>query len=74
MASVQKHLEFKAISYERESAEAKHIHALQLGCYAQSQLAQHSVTGVVATVTQEQWVAGVYILFESAVSRVFFET
>jgi len=74
MASVQKHLEFKSISYEKQTAEAKHIHALQMGCYAQSQLAQHSVTGTIATVTQEQWIAGVYILFESAVSRVFFET
>lgn len=74
MASVQKHLEFNAISYEKESVEARHIHALQLGCYAQSQLAQHSVSCVIATVTPEQWTNGVYILFESAVSRVFFET
>jgi len=37
-------------------------------------LAQHSVAGVVAAVTQEQWINGVYVLFEAAVSRVFFET
>jgi hypothetical protein len=64
----------KAIVYEKESAEAKHIAALQLGCYAQSQLAQHSVNGVLAKVTPDQWIAGVYVLFEAAVSRVFFET
>jgi hypothetical protein len=70
----QRLLEFKTLGYEKETAEARHIHALQLGCYSQSQLAQHSVSGVIATITREQWVNGVYILFEAAVSRVFFET
>lgn len=73
-AAVQKHIESKTIVYEKESAESRHIVALQLGCYAQSQLAQHSVTGVLTKVTPEQWVNGVYVLFEAATSRVFFET
>jgi hypothetical protein len=66
--------EYKVVQYEVQTSEMKHIHALQLGCYAQSQLAQHSVIGVLAIVNRNQWLAGVYILFESAVSRVFFET
>ncbi len=74
MPAIQKHLKFKAITYEKLSVETKHLHALQIGCYAQTQLAQHSVSGVIATVTQEQWMSGVYILFESAVARVFFES
>src|SRR5205085_1827032 len=74
LAAVQKHLQAKAIMYEKESAESKHIAALQLGCYAQSQLAQHSVNGVLSKIITEQWLSGVYILFEAAVSRVFFET
>lgn len=48
--------------------------ALQIGCYAQSQLAQHSVSEVVCKITPEQWKVGVYVMFESAVSRVFLET
>jgi hypothetical protein len=32
------------------------------------------VNGVLAKILPEQWSAGVYILFEAAVSRVFFET
>jgi hypothetical protein len=62
------------IKYEIETPEAKHVAALQLGCYAQSLLAQHSVSAVEAAVTRDKWLNGVYILFESAVSRVFFET
>lgn len=73
-ASLQKHIEFKAISFEKETAEQRHIAALQLGCYAQSQLAQHSVAEVITKITPDQWRTGVYIMFESAVSRVFFET
>jgi hypothetical protein len=72
--STQRLMQFKTMAFEKESPEVKHIHALQMGCYAQSQLAQHSVAGVVAAVTQEQWINGVYVLFEAAVSRVFFET
>ncbi len=74
MASVQKQLGDKTITYEKPSAEQQHIIDLQIGSYAQSQLAKHSVDCVVATVTPDQWGAGVYVLFESAVSRIFFET
>lgn len=72
--SMQRHIEFKAISFEKETPEQKHIAALQIGCYAQSQLAQHSVAEVITKINTEQWRNGVYIMFESAVSRVFFET
>lgn len=72
--SMQKHIEFKAISFEKETPEQKHIAALQIGCYAQSQLAQHSVAEVITKINAAQWRTGVYIMFESAVSRVFFET
>ena len=64
----------KQLAFEKETPEIKHMTALQMGCWAQSQLAQHSMTEVVARVTREQWITGVYILFEAAVSRVFFET
>ncbi|HZZ98487.1 MAG TPA: hypothetical protein VFG51_01010 [Candidatus Saccharimonadia bacterium] len=72
--STQRLMEFKTMVFEKDTPEAKHIHALQMGCYAQSQLSQHSVSGVVAAVTPDQWINGVYVLFEPAVSRVFFET
>ena len=62
------------VQYPKVTVEQRHIAALQLACYAQSQLAQHSVTGVLAFVDRPQWVVGVYILFDSVVSRVFFET
>jgi hypothetical protein len=72
--SVHRQLEFKTLAYEKETPETKHVHALQMGCYAQSQLAQHSVVGVIAAITSEHWVNGVYVLFEAGVSRVFYET
>ena len=72
--SIQKHIEFKAISFEKETPEQRHIAALQLGCYAQSELAIHSVSKVLEKVSPEQWIAGVYVMFEATVSRVFFET
>jgi hypothetical protein len=72
--SAQKRMEFKSLTFAKETAEAQHIHALQMGCYAQSQMSQHSVTGIIAAVAPEQWIRGVYVLFEAAVSRVFFET
>lgn len=72
--SMQKHIEFKVVSFETQTPEQKHVAALQIGCYAQSQLAQHSVAEVITKISPEQWRTGVYIMFESAVSRVFFET
>jgi hypothetical protein len=74
LAAVQKHLDRKAITYDKETPQSNHITALQMGCFAQSLLAQHSVNGVIAKILPEQWSAGVYVLFEAAVSRVFFET
>ena len=74
MSAVQKALEHKTVAYTKPNGEQSHIIDLQIGCYAQSQLAKHSVDCVVETVTREQWLNGVYLLFESAVSRVFFET
>lgn len=73
-ATVQKSLVGKQLVFEKETSESKHMTALQLNCWAQSQLAQHSVAGVIARIPLAQWLAGVYILFEAAVSRVFFET
>jgi hypothetical protein len=64
----------RAIKYEVETPKQKHIAALQMGCYVQSLLAQHSVSIVEAALTRDNWTNGVYIVFESAVSRVFFET
>ncbi len=65
---------YKPQHYEQPTADVRHISALQIGCYAQSQLAQHSVCGVLSVVSRIQWVTGVCIEFESAVSTVFFET
>jgi hypothetical protein len=72
--TVNKSLVEKKLAYQKETAESKHMTALQMGCWAQSQLAQHSVGGVIQRVSRQQWLDGVYILFEAAVSRVFFET
>jgi hypothetical protein len=74
ISSYVRMMEFQTMTFSKEPAEAKHIHALQIGCYSQSQLANHSVLGIVAAITHPQWVDGVYVLFEAAVSRVFFET
>jgi hypothetical protein len=62
------------LTFEKETLQINHMTALQIGCWAQSQMAQHGVAGVVTRVTRDQWLNGVYILFEAAVSRVFFET
>lgn len=62
------------VDQTKESAESKHIAVLQLDCYSQSQLAQDSVNGVLTKITHKDWFQGVYILFETAVSRMFFET
>lgn len=61
-------------AFERETLESRHMAVLQMGCWVQSQLAQHSATRVTERVMRDQWLNGVYILFEAAVSRVFFET
>lgn len=68
-------IDVKRITYEEDNEpKPKHIAALQLGSYAESQLAQHSVSGVLAKVTHEQWITGVFVSFEATVSRVFFDT
>jgi RING-type zinc-finger len=66
--------DFKVVKYEVETTEARHIAALQLGCYAQSQLAEHSVLTLEQVINGEQWRRGVYVVFENSVARVFFET
>jgi RING-type zinc-finger len=73
-AAIREQVEKKLVKYEPETGEQQHIAALQLGCYAQSQLAIHSVNTLEVTINAEQWKRGVYIVFEHSVSRVFFET
>lgn len=59
---------------QQSSYTASNIAFLQMSCFTKSQLAKHSVNGVLAKAEPASWFKGVYIFFEAAVSRVFFET
>lgn len=73
-ASAQSAADFKTTNYQKDSAELKRVHLLQMGCYVQAQLAQHTADTVIASITPAQWVHGVYVHFEAAISNVFFDT
>lgn len=63
-------------NFKPMSAESSHIHALQVGCHAQSELAKISVDKIIADkqVSPRDWKDAVMILFGNGVSRVFYET
>lgn len=58
---------------EKEAPELQRLIPLLIGCWAQSQLAQDSVGGVLERIKESDWINGVYISFEFSVSRTFFD-
>jgi DNA-directed RNA polymerase subunit L len=61
------------MAYEKQTSEGEYLATLQMQALVQLQLAQYSVKEVINKITAEQWKHGVYIWFENAVSRIFFE-
>lgn len=59
--------------YETEKDE-EYMSALRLGCHSQNVLAKHTVASLKASLPKDVLIAGVYVTFETSVSRVFFET
>ncbi len=60
--------------YKEKTPVEEYISALQSGCNSQAKLAEFSVSNLLTQITPEQWIEGVYVLFEAAVSRIFFQT
>ena len=73
-SAAKRKMDFKNMKFTRLTQEGRHIHALQIGCFAQSELAKCSVLNVIAAVTSDHWMNSVYVHFDAATSRVFFET